>query len=215
MLEGVAVLRRQPRILVLVLLAGFVAVCGWPLLVLLPAFSDRLAGHGLDDRLALLAAVGGGGSVGVLTPPGAHGYSVMLSAVGVGALLAGLTAATYGSEKGRFWFLAGGMTLVSASLGGLSQARDLALAATLCGAFGFGMILMFSTGQAAVQLSVDGAHRGKVMGLWAMVLSGGAPLGNLIFGPAADAWGVTAVLAGQSIALAIGAGLLILRRVHR
>ena len=190
-LAGFAVLRRQPRVLMLALLAGFTALCGWPLLALLPALADGVLKHAKE------------------------GYSTMLSAVGVGALAAGLVAATYGNEARRRRFLSGGALLVSVSLGLLSQAQHLSVAVACCGMFGFGMILLFATGQAAVQLSTNDENRGKVMGVWAMMLSGGAPVGNLLFGPAADTWGVTTVLMVQSLAMAGAAAVLLLRRGRR
>jgi len=81
--------------------------------------------------------------------------------------------------------------------------RELWAAALCCGLFGFGMILFFATGQGIVQLGATDEHRGKVMGVWAMMLSGGAPLGNLILGPAADEWGVAHVIGAQAILIAL------------
>jgi MFS family permease len=80
--------------------------------------------------------------------------------------------------------------------------------------FGFGMILFFSTGQAMVQLSTLNHHRGKVMGVWAMMLSGGVPIGNLLVGPAADHWGVPAVLVAQACAVGGVILLLVVRPVR-
>src|SRR5262249_39148021 len=147
-----------------------------------------------------------------------EGSGTLLSAVGVGALLAGLATATYGTEGRRRLFLIGGACLVGIALIGLSlialgQVSYLGLAALFCGAFGFGMILFFATGQAALQLSSTRANRGKLMGVWAMMLSGGAPLGNLLFGPAADAWSVTTVLLLQGLAVSAAAAALILEHV--
>ena len=49
------------------------------------------------------------------------------------------------------------------------------------------------------------------MGFWAMTLSGGAPIGNLIFGPAADKWGVTAILMVQAAFVVVALVLLAIR----
>jgi predicted MFS family arabinose efflux permease len=186
--SGLAVLRRKPRLLVLILLAGWVAVAGWPLLALLPAFAANVL-HRSEG-----------------------GYSALLSAVGVGALLAALTAATVGSERRQRRLLLLGLGCVCVALTGMTRADDLYLAAGCCGLFGYGMILFFATGQGAVQLGADDAHRGKVMGFWAMTLSGGAPLGNLVFGPAADAWGVTTVITAQAVMAALALAALFAAR---
>ncbi len=185
---GLAVLRRHPRLLLLILLAGWVAVSGWPLLALLPAYAEKVLG--MKEG----------------------GYSTMLSSVGIGALLAALTAATFGSEGRQRWLLLLGLSAVSVALFGLSQARNLYAASGWCGLFGYGMILFFATGQGVVQLGAASEHRGKIMGFWAMMLSGGAPIGNLIFGPAADFWGVTPIMALEGAMMGLAVLVYLLRR---
>ena len=179
--SGLAVLRRHPRLMVLILLAGWVSASGWPLLALLPAFAEKILG--LKEG----------------------GYSTMLSSVGVGALFAALMAATFGNEGRQRWLLVFGLTAVCIALFGLSRARELYAASICCGVFGFGMILFLATGQAAVQLGVPSEHRGKIMGFWAMMLAGGNPIGNVIFGPAADAFGVATIIAVQAVTMSVAA----------
>ena len=100
--------------------------------------------------------------------------------------------------------------MVAAALFGLGGNGDPAAAAGLCGAAGCGMILFFSTGQAAVQLGADPRHRGKAMGVWAMAMSLGVPAGNVVFGPAADAWGVGRVVVAQGAVMAAAAAFVLL-----
>jgi predicted MFS family arabinose efflux permease len=76
------------------------------------------------------------------------------------------------------------------------------------------MILFFATGQTLVQLGTADADRGKVMGVWAMVLSAGVPLGNLVFGPLADLFGVPAVIAVQAGMIGIAAAVLLTRKIE-
>jgi predicted MFS family arabinose efflux permease len=187
---GFRVLARRPGMLTLVLLAGLVAIGGWPLLPLLPYLADKV----------LMV--------------GESGYGSLLSAVGVGALCGALTAASFGNEIRRKVLLLGGLIVVSAAMFGLTAVRTLPMAAGCCFLFGFGMIVFFATGQTAVQLGTADADRGKVMGVWAMMLSAGVPLGNLTFGPAADAFGVTNVIAVQACVLAMAALILCVRRVE-
>ncbi len=49
------------------------------------------------------------------------------------------------------------------------------------------------------------------MGVWAMMLSGGTPVGNLIFGPAADEWGVARVIFVQGVMMAVVFGIMIIK----
>jgi predicted MFS family arabinose efflux permease len=174
---GFQILRSRPRMLMLVLLAGGVAISGWPLLSLLPAYTDRILG--LEERFA----------------------ARLLSSIGIGALIAALTAATFGSEARRLLFLRIGALSVMASLYGLIQVQQWWLAAVCCAVFGFGMILFLATGQSSVQLTVGVQERGKIMGVWAMMLAGGTPIGNLFLGPMADWVGVRSVLTLQALAM--------------
>jgi predicted MFS family arabinose efflux permease len=187
---GFRVLARQPGLLTLVLLAGLVAIGGWPLLPLLPTIAE----------LRLGVAEGG--------------YGTLLSAVGVGALGAALAAATIGNDVRRKLLLVTGLVSVAVALSVMSFSRSLPVAAGCCVLFGFGMILFFATGQTVVQLGTADADRGKVMGVWAMMLSAGVPLGNLAFGPAADLFTVPPVVAVQAGTIALAAGLLVMRRVE-
>jgi MFS family permease len=41
--------------------------------------------------------------------------------------------------------------------------------------------------------------RGRVLGIWSMMLSGGLPAGGLLAGWAADAWGERAVFTAQAL----------------
>jgi MFS family permease len=181
-----AYLARRPRLVLLVALSAAMAFFGWPLLSLLPAVSVRQVGAG---------------------PEGASG---MLSAVGGGALVAALVVASFGSRSRRPAFLAAGVTLTALGVGGLSRAHDLPAGLVSCTLAGAGMILFFATGQAVLQLGSADHNRGRVMGIWSMVLCGAHPLGHLSAGLAADRWGEAPVLAGQSLGIVAAAGLVVL-----
>jgi predicted MFS family arabinose efflux permease len=188
---GFRVIGRRPGLRMLFVLAGLAAIGGWPLLALLPSFAETRLGR-----------IQGGA------------YGTLLSAVGIGALGAALTAATVGNEVRRKVLLLGGLLAVAVALAGLTLTRSLPVATGCCVLFGFGMILFFATGQTLVQLGTADADRGKVMGVWAMMLSAGVPLGNLVFGPAADVWGVAAVIAAQAATIGVAAILLLMNRVE-
>jgi hypothetical protein len=79
-----------------------------------------------------------------------------------------------------------------------------------CVLTGAGLILFFATSQAVMQLSSADHNRGRVMGIWSMVLSGAHPLGHLGAGLAADRWGVPSVLSGEALGIATAAALVLL-----
>ena len=97
-------------------------------------------------------------------------------------------------------FLVAGVGLLPVGLMGLSLVTDLRLALPFCAVIGFALILFLATGQSVVQLNASDHNRGRIMGTWAMVLSGAVPLGSLLAGPAADRWGVPRVLQFQGVA---------------
>lgn len=170
---GFRYLTRHSQLILLLVLSGAMSLFGWPILSLLPAVADQRL-RGSTDA-----------------------YAWMLSAIGGGAGLASLLVASFSSTVRRRWFLAAGVSLASSSLLCLAMARSLPLAAACCALLGCGLILFFPTSQAIMQLSSDDHVRGRVMGIWSMVLCGAHPLGHVLAGRAADRWLNFAALDGR------------------
>jgi MFS family permease len=181
---GLGYLMERPRLAALTALAGVLAVCAWPVLPLLPGLSERV----------LLA--------------GPIGYTSMLTAVGVGALTAAATVARSASVARQQIFIGAGLCSVTAALVGLAFATHLWQAEVFCVTLGFGLIMYLSTSQGIVQLGAAEHNRGLIMGIWAMVQSGGLPLGNLVAGDAADRFGESRTL--QACAWISGISALVL-----
>jgi hypothetical protein len=174
-------------------LTGVVSVFAWPVIAVLPAYT-KLQLH-LD----------------------ADAYSLLLSALGAGALCAALLTATFGSAARRGAFLLVGVAAAAAGLTALGFTDQVELSAIDCGAIGFGLILYLSTGQSVLQLAVPDAMRGRVMAWWAMTLSASAPLGHLLSGELLKSYGIQPVVFGMAAGLAAAsaalAALLIVRGV--
>ena len=179
--DGFRYLREHAALGGLVLLTLVVCVFGWPLLTILPAYT-RLA-LGLNE----------------------NAYSLLVSSVGAGALVAALTTATFGKPANRGRFLVVGAALTAAGIFTISQTTHPWLAASGCALSGLGLILFLSTGQSTLQLAVPDATRGRVLALWAMTLSASAPLGHLIAGQAVTHFGVAPVLTGMSAGVGVAA----------
>jgi MFS family permease len=180
-LGGIRSLDIDRELVFLILLAFTTALCGWPVISLLPA----LAQHVLHSET--------------------QGYSFMLSSIGIGALAAAWAVATFGSLEHRARLIGAGVVLVSAALVTLSFSRNLIVAIGCCAVVGFGLILFLATSQTVVQLGTADHNRGRIMGIWAMALSGAMPLGTLFAGRAADRWGEAPVLLCQGIGCAAAA----------
>lgn len=182
--SGFTYLARRPDSAFLIGLAGVVCVGGWPFLALLPGLARRALQSGSDA------------------------YGAMLSGTGLGALAAAWTLARTGRPAHWRRIVTCGMVLLTTALLGLALCRSAVLAVGASAAVGFGLILLMVTGQSVVQLSADDAHRGRVMAVWAMVVSGAIPLGNVLTGWAADAWGEPVVLGIQGLGCAALAAML-------
>jgi MFS family permease len=122
------------------------------------------------------------------------GYSSMLTAIGVGALCSAALVATFGSIRRRRFFLGAGVVVAATGMIGLSVAPVLPMALGCCALVGVGLVMFFATSQAVFQLSAGDHNRGRVMGIYSIILAGANPLGNLLAGPAADEWGEGLVL---------------------
>lgn len=182
--EGFSYLASRPRLLLLLVLTGLLSLFGWPVLALLPALvTTQLQGAQNE-------------------------YSLLLSAIGLGALLAALTVATFGTAPRRMTFLVLGVVLAAGSLLLLAQTTTVWLALLAAGGVGCGLVCFFATSQATTQLSAADHNRGLIMGIYSSVISGGQPLGNLILGPLADRWSVSGVIATQGLAILLAAGLI-------
>jgi MFS family permease len=168
--DGIRYLGQHPALGGLVVLTLFLSVFGWPLMTVLPAYT-RL-NLGLSEQT----------------------YSLLVSAVGAGALVAALTTATFGTSARRGVFLVIGATVCALGLLAIAQVTRPELAVIGCASVGFGLILYLSTGQSTMQLAVPDEKRGRVMALWAMTLSASAPLGHLLAGQAVSVLGVSPVL---------------------
>jgi MFS family permease len=196
LLDGWRHVVRRPALAGLLAMTGLISLFGWPFLTLLPALADRTAGA---DALPAAAA-----AAAVEDDPAAaahgEGYSHLLVGTGCGALLAALALAALSGARWRRFFLATAVAAAAAGLCGLALARDMLPAVVGCAVTGFGLVLFNATSQSMVQLSTTDENRGRVMGIWSIIICGALPLGNLMAGRGADTWGVPPVLAAQGLA---------------
>jgi MFS family permease len=139
-------------------------------------------------------------------------YGLLMTAPGVGALVASLVIAWMGLKKALLR-VAGGPILTGACLLGFSATESLAAnLACLLGA-GFGIMFLLNTSNTLLQSLVPDHMRGRVLSFYAMSFLGMSPLGSLLLGAAADVIGVRfviliagmlCVLAGGTFAIRMG-----------
>jgi MFS family permease len=164
--------------------------------------------------LVLLAIMGGFGFQYMVLLPvyartilhaGAGEYGLMVSAFGLGSLL----AAARMTQRLSRWDLRRHLLLglVVAGLGQAGFAWSRALPLTLVMGFlsGFGLILYISSTNTLVQMTTDDAFRGRVMSLYTFGFVGMAPFGALLAGSLAQRYGAPVATSVCALLLLAGA----------
>ena len=122
---------------------------------------------------------------------GAHGFGLLMAALGVGAVAGALAMAALSVRRPPLALVVGSALAAAALVLVLSTARHFGLTATVLVALGFAQIVFMTSCNTTVQIAVPDELRGRVMGLYALVFAGMTPIGALIMGTVAEHWGVS------------------------
>jgi MFS family permease len=169
--------------------------------------------EGVRALLALLALTAFAGlPFGTLMPVFAtsvlHGdagtLGFLMGAPGLGAVLVGLLLASR-RGGGSYRWIAGACAAFGVLLVGFSQARSFWVAIAILVPMGMASMIQVTGTNAMIQTMTPDALRGRVMAIWFMLLMGFAPVGSVIAGSIATAWGPSVVLAGGGVVCALGA----------
>ncbi len=158
---------------------GLVSMFGFGLMNLLPAWAtDVLRGNEVTNGL-------------------------LISARGFGALISALMLASLTKHKirGRLWMV--GYMVVPASLFFFAWIRWLPLSLALLVVIGWGMMMLTNNSNALIQSRVPDNLRGRVMGVYALVLNGFIPVGALLAGAVAQKL-------GSPVMVMLSAGILLI-----
>jgi predicted MFS family arabinose efflux permease len=160
--EALTFVLRDARLAALVTLVALFSVFGFPFIVLMP----------VTARDVLHVSAGG--------------YGLLMTAVGVGAMLGALGLALAGRRvrKGRV-LLASGVAF-GALLVAFAAARSFSLAFALLALTGCAMIITTALANTLLQTLVPDELRGRVMAFYAFVFVGMAPLGAFQAGLVAE-----------------------------
>jgi predicted MFS family arabinose efflux permease len=122
---------------------------------------------------------------------GAHGFGLLMAALGVGAVAGALAVAALSVRRPPLALVVGSALAAAALVLVLSTARHFGPTATVLVALGFAQIVFMTSCNTTVQIAVPDELRGRVMGLYALVFAGMTPIGALIMGTVAEHWGVS------------------------
>jgi len=179
--EGVAYVRHQPRMMLILVLVFFAGTFGMNFQI-----TSALMATEVFDK-------------------GAGEYGVLGSAVAVGSLLAALLAARRVRIRLRLLLLAGtgfGVSLLVAST--LPTYLAFALFAPV---IGLCTLTMLNSANATIQLSAPPELRGRVMALYMTIVMGGTPIGSPLIGAIGEHLGARWTLAAGGLLTLLGVAL--------
>jgi MFS family permease len=142
---------------------------------------------------------------------GAHGFGLLMAAVGVGAIVGALGVATRARGRPSVFLLLGTAGIASGLTLLLAVIRTFWAAALVLTLVGFAQIVFLASCNTTLQLGVPDRMRGRIMSLYAFVWVGVTPLGSLFVGTIAEWFGVAAAYAaggGVGLVCVLGLGLL-------
>jgi MFS family permease len=188
--EGVRYALRHPTIRRILLMVPVIGLAGFAHSILAPVFAEKIY-HGDARTLGFL-----------------------LSATGIGALLAGLALTLRASPAGLERIVALGAAVGGAGLAGMALAPSFAWALPCFAAAGAGGVLVMASSNTLLQASVDHDKRGRVMSLFTTGQSL-FPIGSLLAGAAASAFGAPTAIAVCGAVCLIAAGTFYRGTLHR
>jgi MFS family permease len=134
---------------------------------------------------------------------GAHGFGLMMAALGVGALAGALVLASLGFSRPPLTMMFVPALVASAGTLGMGLVHRFAVAIAMLVVIGFCQILFMTSCNTTLQVMSPDALRGRVMGLYAFVFVGATPFGSFLIGSLAGTFGVRAAcIAGGTAGLA-------------
>lgn len=166
MRDGLRYIRRSPVIVSLLAITGVISLFLFNFNILIPSFAKLTLG--LE----------------------AEGYGGLMSAMGVGALAAGILMSLGGKKmepKPSFIYGAGFILSIAMILTGLQ--KNIFLTGILLAFCGFGMSSFSTMCNTAVQMQSSDQMRGRVMSVYNIVFVGSTPIGSLYVGHVADSMG--------------------------
>jgi MFS family permease len=191
--DGLIYLSNEKRVLGLVIMVALFSVVGFSYLTLLPVFAQ--------DVLDI----------------GAKGFGLLLSAQGIGALVAALSLAFKGDNLPKGKMLVGSRVLLGFALLLLSFSRQTSVSVIALIFAGFGFISKLALTNTLIQLIVPDGLRGRVLSSYTWAMGGFFPIGSLLIGYLGDLLGATTavLLSAISSLLLTIMGALLFRETWR
>lgn len=182
--EGARYILGDRRIRALVANTALLSIFGFPYTVLMPVFAR--------DALHV----------------GARGLGFLMASMGVGAVFAALGVAVFGSRVPKGRVVQWGGAAFGLAVAAFAFSPHFALAATILLVSGGAMIANNAVTNTLLQTLSPDHLRGRVMGAYAFVFTGMAPLGSYQAGLVAEHFGIRAEIAIGGLVCLVGSLLL-------
>jgi MFS family permease len=179
--EGWAYVSGFAPVRTILLLFAIVSLMGMPYTVLMPIFAGRIL------------------------KGGPHTLGFLMGAVGIGALISGVSLAVRKTVLGLGKMIPIAAAMFGAGLILFSMSRVLWLSMTLMLITGFGMMQQMAASNTIIQTIVPEDKRGRVMSYYTMAFVGMAPFGSLLAGALAHVVGAPRTLLINGLCCIAGA----------
>ncbi len=126
---------------------------------------------------------------------GAEAYGFLMTALGVGAVIAGLGLGAAGRSRPSPVVMAAALVVACFGLLGLGAVRHFWVAAVLLTITGFAGTIVVASCNTSLQLLAPDRLRGRVMSLFTLLTGGVFPLGAFCVGAVSQGWGVSTAFA--------------------
>jgi predicted MFS family arabinose efflux permease len=135
---------------------------------------------------------------------GAPGLSMLTSAIGLGAIVAGLILTTHVGTVGLVNVMLRNALLSAIGVLGFALTPSLWIAVPAIALAGFGLIGFGISMQTLVQMGVNTRMRGRILSLYSAVFKAGPALGALVMGVLSEHYGLQIPVAAGALILLVG-----------
>ncbi|MGB8658238.1 MAG: MFS transporter [Candidatus Zixiibacteriota bacterium] len=163
--QGISYVKGNRRVLALIVMVSTMSIFGFSYAVLMPVFARDILGGG------------------------ARGLGFLMSAVGIGAIAAGLGLASRKAEE-KLRYMQAGIFVFFISLFLFSLSKNLYFSLLFLVGTGWGMITLVATCNTLLQEIIPDHLRGRVLAFYTMMFMGTMPIGSLLAGTFGQAIGV-------------------------
>lgn len=182
LVDGLRYVRAEPMVAVLLVLAAVPGVFMLNYLALLPVYAR--------DILEI-----GAGGLGLLT-----------AAIGIGALGGALGVAVLRPSGGSGRLLLLGLGIASLALVTFGLSTSVVVSVVALAVLGASQVAYYATTNTLLQVLVPGRLRGRVLSLYILTSWGAIPIGNVLAGWVAEAYGAPVALAGGGLVTLVVGG---------